>query len=316
MVSYVRLPVIIVLLGFVINLGFRKEFPVHENGGVIITGASSGIGLHAAEHLAQSGYHVYATVRKPSDAEKLRALGLPLLKPIMMDVTKIETIDESFEVISADLAENQLNLVGLVNNAGAPSNFITEMIDVSDARDNFEVNFFGVLAVTKKFLPLLRKTGSGARIVMVSSVAGLIATPAGNPYSATKFALEAMSEALRYEVAHVGISVSVINPAFVKTEIFKKYDEQVGDTKSKYTPEQLRLYDRFVGEEYAEKIHGYQLKGDSPVVTTTAIAEAISSRYPKVRYIVANIDGIPAWVFAYMKWFLPERLVEKIVLAF
>ncbi|KAK3250817.1 hypothetical protein CYMTET_39821 [Cymbomonas tetramitiformis] len=308
--------VFVVMVAYGIHLCVRKEFPVHSSGGVVITGASSGIGLHAAQHLAKKGYRVYATVRRPIDVDKLSAFDLPLLNPIIMDVTDAPSIDKSVKFIISDLAAHNIPLVALVNNAGAPANCPVELTDLEDARANFEVNYFGVLAVTQRFLPLLRETGKGARVVMVSSLAGLISSDNGNPYSATKFALEALSEALRYEVAHFGISVSVINPAYVETAISKKSTALKDKSRTTYTSEQLTLYNHVIGEKRVNRSHAIASKGDSPEVTTTAITDAICSPYPQVRYIVANVDGTPAWIFAYMKYFLPERLTEKIVLFF
>jgi len=307
------LPVVLILLRYGLHFALRKEYRVHESGGVVVTGASSGIGKHAAISLAKKGYTVYACCRSKSDMEKMQAEGVSTLRPVILDVTKQATIDSAFDFIQKDLGT--LPLIGLVNNAGIAKTSPVEIMDLDKhARANFEVNYFGVIAVTQKFLPLLRKTGDGARIVQISSLAGLVSSANGNPYSATKFAMESLNDAMRLELDPWKISVSIINPAFVESLISGKAAEVYNEFESA-PAEHQKLYGHLLGKKAFEKRQQMVAKADSPQVTTDVIEHAIMSPYPEVRYVVANVDGTPAWVLHWVMWLLPERAADAITLA-
>lgn len=298
-------------------LGQIKTYPVHETGGILVTGASSGIGRHAALHLAKHhGYTVYAGVRKEKDAQSIRDEGVKSLKPVILDVTKEDDVNTAVRFITDDLSKNGQHLVAVVNNAGMPCTAPVELMDLSRAKFCFDVNYFGVVRVTKAFLPLLRSAGPGSRLVHVSSVAGLVSSPFGTPYSSTKFALEALNDALRTELAPWQISSSSINPAFVSTKIFgKSKSERKSQTSTEgISVEERELYAHYFSSKHEKQMDEMTTKADSPIVTTEAIAHAITSPNPKVRYVVANVDGTPAWIFIKMKWLLPERIYDMIVL--
>lgn len=312
-------PLALVALYQAAHFATRKEYKSLDAGGILITGASSGIGRHAAVSLAKRGFLVYAGVRKQSDADSIVAEGVSGLAPIILDVAKPDTVDAAFEAIQSQLAAKSLPFVALVNNAGIARTFPVEMLDMDrDVRANFEVNYFGVVAITQKFLPLLRATGNGARLVQISSVAGLISSAGGNPYAATKFAVEALNDALRLELAPFKISVSAVNPAFVSTPILgrpgDKGEQNKAISKSAATAELMSVYSHLLNEKNAEEEQKFYALADSPQVTTDAITHAITATHPEVRYIVANVGGTPAWVFAWMKWYFPERLLDWIVL--
>ena len=184
-----------------------------------------------------------------------------------------------------------------------------------DVRPVFEVNYFGVISVTQKFLPLLRQTGDGARIVQISSLAGLISGPAGNPYCASKFALEALNHALRVEMAPWKIAVSAVNPAFTKSDIFDKHDQHIKARLANVPPEKMKLYANYYSEARMQKQEEVVAKADDPQVTTDAIEHAVISPRPQVRYVCANADGIPASVIAWLWWLIPERLGDALLLS-
>eukprot|EP00927_Polykrikos_kofoidii_P066052 TRINITY_DN61714_c0_g1_i1.p1 TRINITY_DN61714_c0_g1~~TRINITY_DN61714_c0_g1_i1.p1 ORF type:complete len:330 (-),score=74.12 TRINITY_DN61714_c0_g1_i1:102-1091(-) len=312
-------PLLLVALQQITHFATRKQYKVLESGGILITGASSGIGRHAAVSLAKKGFTVYAGVRKQADADSIEAEGVPRLVGVVIDVVKQDTIDSCFDSISEDLAKKGLPFVALVNNAGIHRGFPVELLDMQrDVRENFEVNYFGVVATTQKFLPLLRATGNGARLLQVSSVAGIVSSPGGNPYSATKFAVESLNDALRLELAPFKISVTSINPAFVATPILgrpgDKGEANKQESKRRTTAEGMALYSHLLNDGVDAKNQEFYEMADSPQVTTDAIEHAITSPYPQVRYIVANVGGVPAVVFCYLKWFLPERLLDAITL--
>jgi len=191
----------------------------------LITGSSTGIGRATALHLAARGWTVHAGVRKPADAESLRTAAAGTLVPIQLDVTDQSSIASAAAAITDRTGPD--GLAALVNNAGIGIGGPVEVVPLTDWQRQFDVNFFGHIAVTQALLPLLRarteRTGPGsARIVMVSSIAGRLGQPILGPYCASKFALEAMSDALRIELRPQGIGVSVVQPGAVKSEIWRK----------------------------------------------------------------------------------------------
>jgi NAD(P)-dependent dehydrogenase (short-subunit alcohol dehydrogenase family) len=182
---------------------------------VVVTGASSGIGLDACRELAARGFRVFGTVRRAEDEAAVQAAGATALR---LDVTSRPSIQAAREQVTK-LLEGAA-LAGLVNNAGISGAGPIELADLDEFRTMFEVNALGAVAVTQEFLPLL-KAGRG-RVVNVSSVSGRIAPPFMAPYAASKFALEAISDCMRHELRPFGIDVVVIQPGVVHTPIWKK----------------------------------------------------------------------------------------------
>ena len=292
--------ILMAALPFVIDLLTRVEFPPPPPGSaIVITGASTGIGRHAAEWMANKGFVVYAGIRKDSDAESIRGVGIATLVPVKLDVTDKASIASAVDFVSANLQRRGIPLAGLVNNAGVGTGKSIEFADISSWKWMFDVNVFGVARCTQAFLPLLRQ-GKG-RIVQMSSLAGLVSNPLLGTYSSSKWALEAMSHSLRQELYPQGISVSVINPALVKSEIHGK------SMKQTLKPEEKKLYGMFETPELAKLI---VKKADEPVVTSEAVEHALTAHYPKTQYIVANFDGRPAWLLARLVWLLPTRVVD------
>lgn len=298
-----------------LHLATRRKYPVHDHGGILVTGASSGIGRHVAVSLAKRGYHVFAGCRKEQDLVSIQEEDVPTLHGIIIDVTKQNQIDAARDHISMELGILGEPFVALVNNAGVAKSTVVEFIDIETAKWIFDVNFFGIIRVTKAFLPLLREAGEGSRIVQVSSVSGILSSRASAMYSGSKFAVEALNDALRLEVDPWGISTSAVNPAFVSSKILDKLKADNTRVEDSYSKEQLELYGHIFNE--ANKANGKRMseKASSPQVTTDVIEHAITSAYPQVRYICANVDGTPAWIFVWMKWVFPERLFDAIVLS-
>jgi NAD(P)-dependent dehydrogenase (short-subunit alcohol dehydrogenase family) len=180
-----------------------SETPEH----VIVTGASVGMGAATARELACRGFHVLAGVRRDSDADAIRGAGI---EPVILDIT-------DHDQIAALAARFRGTLRALVNNAGIAANGPVETLPLSEWRRTFEVNLFGHVAVTQAFLPaLLRSKG---RIVNISSIGGKVAMASYGAYAGSKFALEAMSDALRREVSPLGVQVIVVEPGGVQTEM-------------------------------------------------------------------------------------------------
>jgi len=310
-------PLALLALHQLLLLAVRKEYTVHESGGIVVTGASTGIGRHAALALAKKGYVVYAGCRKESDMASLRAEGIDTLVPVLIDVTSQATLKRAYKKVQQDLAARSpvpLPLVAVVSNAGIACVFPVELMAMEKAKQCFEVNYFGSMRLIQTFLPALREApGRGARIVQISSLAGLLTSPGVAVYSGTKSAMEAMGAALRLELAPSEISVSSINPGCVRTEILnyaKKDDFQLPTDAA-----QLELYEHVIGDKAMAKQANICANADSPEVTTDAIMHAITSSHPQVRYVVASADGTPAWVLVWVKWLLPERAWDALVLA-
>jgi NAD(P)-dependent dehydrogenase (short-subunit alcohol dehydrogenase family) len=164
---------------------------------VLVTGASTGIGRATALYLAAHGLRVFASVRKEKDAAEL-----PGTSPVVLDVTDTDSIRAASDAVSRALGDEAL--AGLVNNAGIAVSGPLEFLEMSEIRRQFDVNLFGQVAVTQAFLPLLRRA-RGGRIVNMSSISGKITAPLLGPYSMSKFALEAFSDALRRELEPFGL---------------------------------------------------------------------------------------------------------------
>ncbi|MGH7182848.1 MAG: SDR family oxidoreductase, partial [Nitrospiraceae bacterium] len=210
----------------------------HSSMAVVVTGASTGIGAACALDCAARGMTAFAGVRDPRAGEALAAKGGPSLIPITLDVTDEPSIARSLEVVQQVLGEGGLG--GLVNNAGIAIGSPLEVISLSLLRKQLEVNVIGQIAVTQAFLPLLRR-GHG-RIVNMGSIAGRGTIPLLGPYSASKFALEALTDALRMELQPWGIHVSIIEPGAIATPIWEKSDMMAGELEASAGEEEKALY--------------------------------------------------------------------------
>lgn len=302
--------VLFALLFMIYTYCTNVEFEVKTSGIVIITGAGSGIGKHAADHMSKLGFTVFAGVRKQSDFDSIAALHNPNLQPLMLDVSKHASCVAAIETVKEAMQRLDMQLVGVVNNAGVGRLAPAEFHDMSDARDMFDTNFFGIMDLTQLTLPLLRE--SKGRVVMISSLAGLVGNIKNAVYSASKFALEGFSDALRREVAHFGISVSVIEPAFVKSPIHHKENTIKAYSDPSDTAEEAvaALYPALYSAEFIAKRVAGGLRGDDPIVTSTAIEHALTAKRPSTRYTVGNYNGTPATLIAYLVRTVSDRMCD------
>ena len=182
---------------------------------VVVTGASTGIGAATARELARRGFHVLAGVRRDVDAEALRADGI---EPLILDITVESDVVAIADRIAADPLRRPVR--ALINNAGIQLNAPVETLPIAEWRRMFDVNLFGHVAMTQALLPaLLRSSGT---VVNISSVGGKVAMATYGPYAGSKFALEAVSDVLRREVAEFGIKVVVVEPGAVQTVIAER----------------------------------------------------------------------------------------------
>jgi NAD(P)-dependent dehydrogenase (short-subunit alcohol dehydrogenase family) len=247
---------------------------------VVITGASTGIGRACALHMDALGWVVFAGVRTQADADSLRHEASTRLIPLMLDVTDPKSILGAREAVERALGAPGLS--GLVNNAGVAYGGPVELLDLEELRRAFEVNFFGVIAVTQAFLPLLR-AGRG-RIVNMSSISGMVASPFLSPYSTSKWALEALSDAMRVELAPWNIHVSVIQPGAINTPIWAKGQQTAARILERGPKELSEFYGPAIHALLGEiKPHGISVEH------VASVAEhALTSPRPRIRYPVGR----------------------------
>ena len=189
-----------------------------SRGFVLITGTSTGIGAATALDLAEKGFHVLAGVRRRQDGEALTARSGGQLSPIIVDVTKEGSISAAAETVATTVGDS--GLAGLVNNAGIVRPCPIEVQPIADFRMHLDVNLIGPVRMIQSFLPLIRR-GNG-RIVNVGSIGGRLALPMHGAYSASKFGMEALTDALRLELRQWSIPVALVDPGAVRTAIFGK----------------------------------------------------------------------------------------------
>lgn len=255
---------------------------------ILITGATSGIGRDAAVYLASRGHRVIACGRNERALAELRAEGLTALSLDVDDPRSIAAVQA--EVGGVDV---------LINNAGYGLVGPLEMLSDADVRAQFETNVFGLLAMTRAFLPAMRERGGG-RVINVSSVGGRMVFPLGGAYHATKYAVEAMSDALRMEVAQFGIDVVVIEPGYIKTGFTGVSIELLDKYRTPDSP-----YGMLIGETAGleQKLARFAAP---PRAVSKAIERAITSRRPRARYVAPRINAVGPW----LRHLLPTRLLD------
>ena len=272
-------------------------------GPIVITGASSGIGAACAHYLDALGCTVWAGVRNAQDGEALTRLASSRLRVLMLDVTDPASIEAARKMLAE--ATRDTGLGGLVNNAGISVAGPLELLPLPEVRTQFEVNVIGVLAVTQALLPLLRARG---RIVNISSIAGLAATPFLGAYCSSKFALEAMSDALRLELAPWGISVSLVEPGAIRSQIWQRATMSATRTLGGVEPEALALYAQPLSR-MQEVMAAAAARAIPAEVVARVVAVALTVARPRARYLV----GTDARFRAMLKWILPDRAQDRLL---
>lgn len=278
-----------------------------ERGAVVVTGASTGIGRATVVHLARLGFRVFAGVRKEADAEAIRGEGIASLAPLLLDVTDESSLAAAQQSVAAAVGES--GLAGLVNNAGIAIGAPVEYLPLDELRRQFEVNLVGPVAVTQAFLPLVRK--AAGRVVLVSSIGGRFTNPFIGPYVASKFALEAIADALRMELAASKIPVSVIQPGAIKTAIWEKGKPYADDMLANLPEEGKQRYGKMAGA-IVDMMATLEKGAIPPERVARAIEDALTARRPRTRYVV----GLDARVQAILAWTLPDRWKDAVTLRF
>jgi NAD(P)-dependent dehydrogenase (short-subunit alcohol dehydrogenase family) len=251
----------------------------HKHPAIVITGASTGIGEAAALELDHRGYHVFAGVRTAEAANRLQAQATGLLTPLLLDVTDAAQIAAAAEKVRERTGER--GLAGLINNAGIAISGPLEITPLAEFRRQLEVNVVGQLAMIQTFIPQLRLCKG--RIVNISSVNGAFSPPYLGPYSASKFAFEAISDALRIELRQWGIRVIVIAPGAIKTPIWDKSTETAEKIAADISAENMKLYENDLNlwRDAVAKV----AQASEPVeMVVEKIVHALTSPHPRARY--------------------------------
>lgn len=274
------------------------------SGGVLITGASTGIGEAIALRLDERGFRVFAGVRKPEDGERLESKASDRLRVIQpFDVTDAEAVKAAARTVEEELAGEPLR--GIVNNAGIAVGGPLEALALDDMRKQLEVNTIAPLAVAQAFLPQLRR--STGRIVNISSIGGRVAQPFVGPYVVSKYGVEALNDVLRLELMGWNIKVIAIEPGTVATPIWDKGSAQIEEALEKMAPEQRDLY-RSRLDKIPKMIARQNKRGVPPSKVADAVEHALTSSRPKTRYMVGDARLLLA-----LKTLLPTRLFDRLL---
>ena len=271
---------------------------------VVITGVSTGIGYSSAKILCGSGYRVFGSVRKQEDAEKVTSEFGANFTPLIFDVTDSKGIQENAEIVKSELLPGEA-LAGLVNNAGVAMGGPINLIDTDVFRQQFEVNFFGLIEVTKTFLPMLgavKNSMQQGKIINISSISGRRAHPFVAPYTASKFAVEAFSDALRREMLLYGVDVILIEPGPIKTAIWDKVPDLDDNefTGTDYEHSLRKFYKMFI--ELGKK-------GFDADIIGNRVKEILQDPSPKTRHVITP----NRFINFTLPGILPDRMFDKLV---
>ncbi|KAI8593907.1 hypothetical protein BDZ88DRAFT_447617 [Geranomyces variabilis] len=298
---------------------------------VFVTGTSAGIGRNVALTLASKGYLVFAGVRKLSDGESLvrefktsKSYKANGIVPVILDVTNKQGISNARTEVAQKLELRDANLVAVVNVAGLITLSPIEVTDDKEIRKEFDVNFFGVLDVTKAFLPFLKRTRG--RVINIGSAASFITAPSAGIYSASKAAIAAATEALRMELRPLGVGVSLIEPGCIRSRAWdigvkklREYnDEKSGSQQSAgvstddlFVPRESQVIDNY--KPLFKRLQlAYELAINlafPPEHITQHVEHALSSRFPRDRYL----GGPDVKVAYFVLKFVPQKVVETAV---
>ncbi|HEY0915048.1 MAG TPA: SDR family oxidoreductase [Solimonas sp.] len=261
---------------------------------VLITGASSGIGKTCAEHLQQRGYRVYGTSRR---AAPLTPEPGPGLRMIAMDVTSEASVRQAVDLVLA--REGRIDVV--VNNAGWGIAGSVEDTSIAEAQEQLDTNFFGVLRVCQAVLPTLRRQGSGT-LVNISSMGGLVAIPFQGLYSASKFAVEGMTESLRMELRPYGVKVAMIEPGDFRTGFTAERRMAAAAAEGPYKHALCTAVTVMEKDEQG---------GATPEAIAWRLEKIIDAREPKLRYLVGPLAQ--RFAVGVLKKLLPQRWFERMI---
>jgi NAD(P)-dependent dehydrogenase (short-subunit alcohol dehydrogenase family) len=276
----------------------------HSKQTVLITGASTGIGRDGAISLAREGFHVWAGVRQEEDAQSLRKLNIEGLEPVILDVTdavQIEDIGRRAEALPN-------GLLAVINNAGYNYNAAFEFQDASQVRALFEVNYFGLVGLTQRLIPALRRyaAGDSAKIVNISSIGGSFGLPWEVHYHGTKFAVVGLTEGLRMELWDQNIRAVVVQPGGIRTEFMRKTNASI-EAALAAMPEEGRARYQGIRKLQAQVNLSARL-GSPPAKVSQALVSIIKAKNPRFRWLI----GPDARLLYVLHRLLPFWLMHQI----
>lgn len=265
---------------------------------IIVTGASSGMGKVFAQQLLEEGHIVYPAARRIEKMQELKEKGAI---PVQLDITKSEDIQNLVDRVMAE----QGRIDVLVNNAGYAVYGAVEDTEIQDARDQFNVNLFGLGEITQAVTPHMRDAGKG-KIINISSMGGKMYTPMGAWYHASKHALEGWSDCLRLELKPFGIDVVIVEPGIIITEFGEVMNEPLINRSGN------TAYGK-MANSVAKSVEDSYLKGDGsdPKVIARLISKAVAAKNPKTRYAGGKFAKPMMWIRKYMG----DRIFDKIVMS-
>jgi len=265
-----------------------------------MTGAGRGIGRTSALRLAANGWEVFAGVRRLEDGQALASDGTAgKIVPVLLDVTDAQQIAALDEALPE-------RIDALVNNAGIVLSGPVEGLSIEDLRNQLEVNVVGQVAVTQALLPRLRT--SRGRIVFIGSVSGRVSAPMLGAYSASKFALEGLADALRMELRRWDIRVVLIEPGAIDTDLWRLAPEAARETEDALSPEVRELYSEHLAG-IRKTIPRMQKQASAPEAVAAAVERALTAGRPRARYLV----GMDARSQVVMDAVLPTRAIDAAV---
>ncbi|NLC68487.1 MAG: SDR family oxidoreductase [Clostridiaceae bacterium] len=267
---------------------------------VLVTGASSGVGKSIAQMLMENGYKVYGTTRKPVEPGSQITYGKKnkkgFIEMVALDVRSEDSVKKAVEYIVKK--EGKIDV--LINNAGIGIAGAVEDTATEEAYEQFDTNFFGVLRVCRSVIPIMRMSRNGL-IINISSVAGLISIPFQSMYSASKYALEAISEALRIELKPFGINVVLVEPGDMKTGFtWNRKIVKAANNDSAYKEQFAKSLNTMIKDE---------MSGPPPDIVANTVMKLLRIKKPPVRVVV----GIKYKIIVFLKRILPARFVEYVV---
>ena len=279
-----------------------KRYPAVKDKVVVVTGASTGIGRATARMLKGRGWRVFPTARSRADLDLLRGEGF---QPVELDLADPDSVDYAAKEV-LELSQGVLGAV--VNNAGYGQPGALEDLTRSAMKKQFETNVFGTLDFTNRFIPLFRAQHHG-RIVLVSSVVGRVVIPFMGAYCASKFAVEAMGDALRMELGPAGISVSLVEPGPIETNFRKRTVSEAGRGLELKGSVFAKQYARELSEPERTYARPTDIFRKPPEAVAEKIAHALESKFPRSRYPVTGA----AWLGDLAARFLPARLKDGLL---
>ena len=281
-----------------------KRYPLVSDNVAVVTGASTGIGRATARMLKSRGWRVFPTARSRTDLDLLRGEGF---QPVELDLADPDSVEHAAEEV-LELSQGLMGAV--VNNAGYGQPGALEDLSRSAVRKQFETNVLGTLDFTRRFLPLFRRQGAG-RIVLVTSVLGRIVIPFMGAYCASKYALEAMGDALRMELGPAGISVSLVEPGPIRSQ----FRRRVVSEATRGLEMKNSAFARQYAKELSESERTYSRPTDifqkPPEAVARRIVHALESKFPRARYPVTGA----AWLAEAAIRFVPGRVRDALMVS-